>query len=1112
MLDWEYQLSLVYGFHLPDQYLQFLLLFFIGLVMLKNNIIHTIGDCFRKVHKKFAVMLFLITFVPIIASSLIFLHINGVHIFGWQRKPVSNINYQKGFCYKTILDTKWMSSHNLVYSAKLYENGIAIGPSDPLHKDIREKGKGRYSFWHGILYFSTSDNTDPRENGRTYEIYWPVPINKPLQWGVYCFTLLMIIITGPVWLRNSIVLVKTVRYGFRKALKKYAVMLLLITFVPIIASSLIFLHINGVHIFGWQRKPVSNINYQKGFCYKTILDTKWMSSHNLVYSAKLYENGIAIGPSDPLHKDIREKGKGRYSFWHGILYFSTSDNTDPRENGRTYEIYWPVPINKPLQWGVYCFTLLMIIITGPVWLRNSIVLVKTCKNKIHGFEKRTENIIERLETGLLKNQIIYIIVKKLSTPKNKWLLSILFLIVTLTGGILFLRYDNSITYYSNFNEVRKYVRFNQQPSVQMPWFQYSFVPGEKIRLRTIIPNSPEKIPQGKVFFEIIGKEYNSGEPGKLIVNGHEYSIKGSVYEKWHRIYIDNDFDSEELSVIMEYQPSGKDASFNAWGTMILYNSERYKINNIEPEIMRNGSFQPLRKIQPELKPVPFRGRTPQTSWGNVFYTAKRDFFWRIGIQTKSVRSRTIGVFLLVCGLSGTVLVILSNLYVFIRHNVFYSMLIIIILVATFSFRLFTLHKIIEKLSYYDFGVLIKNGLWWDSGTYFASAMNSLSFSLLPGTSYALTVGFPFINSFLFHFFGFNPLPAKILHVVLQSITGVMLYYIFYNLTNRKVIAFLPMIYWIIFARPYKYIYFFLSETMAMFLLFVWICLLLKQKSNNHPYLELVVLTIVFAVSCFFRDIIVTLLPVYLLGIFFKYSKGLTKKTMITCFSFLLALLVWLPLVTNYSDGLPDNFTGFFPVAKGHIISAKKQSINNYTQYGTMAFIKNLAKDTATTFVSNPVAASAHYYREGVKFWVVKWGGTYERYMLGNVPVLGAFYSIQEYLYKFLLVMIFVGGIFIIFTGDFYLRWLVIFFYYVTFFHIISYSHFSGRPKAIYFPEIVLGGFLIIERFFPNCYHHLYVYIKKFFLLLVRPALQMQYIRLFMKKTIDKHSLKKEKNS
>ena len=52
----------------------------------------------------------------------------------------------------------------------LYEDGKALGPPHSIHADIRQIGKGAFSHWYTQLYFSTSDNSDPNTNGRTYSI------------------------------------------------------------------------------------------------------------------------------------------------------------------------------------------------------------------------------------------------------------------------------------------------------------------------------------------------------------------------------------------------------------------------------------------------------------------------------------------------------------------------------------------------------------------------------------------------------------------------------------------------------------------------------------------------------------------------------------------------------------------------------------------------------------------------------------------------------------------------------------------------------------------------------------------------------------------------------
>ncbi|HLA86609.1 MAG TPA: hypothetical protein VJL10_01175, partial [Anaerolineales bacterium] len=46
----------------------------------------------------------------------------------------------------------------------------------------------------GYLYISTSDNSDPRINGRGYEIEWPTPVRTRYQLALYSLSLIGIFI------------------------------------------------------------------------------------------------------------------------------------------------------------------------------------------------------------------------------------------------------------------------------------------------------------------------------------------------------------------------------------------------------------------------------------------------------------------------------------------------------------------------------------------------------------------------------------------------------------------------------------------------------------------------------------------------------------------------------------------------------------------------------------------------------------------------------------------------------------------------------------------------------------------------------------------------------
>ncbi|WP_207533056.1 pectate lyase family protein [Desertivirga arenae] len=63
---------------------------------------------------------------------------------------------------------------------RIFENGVELGPSHSRHTEIVSDGKGRFSHWRSDLYFSSSDNTDPRINGRKYTyVISSDPVSQP---------------------------------------------------------------------------------------------------------------------------------------------------------------------------------------------------------------------------------------------------------------------------------------------------------------------------------------------------------------------------------------------------------------------------------------------------------------------------------------------------------------------------------------------------------------------------------------------------------------------------------------------------------------------------------------------------------------------------------------------------------------------------------------------------------------------------------------------------------------------------------------------------------------------------------------------------------------------
>lgn len=194
----------------------------------------------------------------------------------WVFFPVitSSAQHDGGFAYTVPLDVRHGgdSPQNESYSKlRLFEKGVELGVAHTPHATIRSTGGGRFSHWNTTLHFSASDNTDPRMNGRRYEV--AIPATE---------------VSGPVL------------YG------------------RIDPSAMV---------------PERDNAYTVTQDFGTVADSL---DAEAVSRLRLYEDGVLLGPPHTAHATIRSTGLGHYSHWSGTLYFASSDNTDPRTNGRSY--------------------------------------------------------------------------------------------------------------------------------------------------------------------------------------------------------------------------------------------------------------------------------------------------------------------------------------------------------------------------------------------------------------------------------------------------------------------------------------------------------------------------------------------------------------------------------------------------------------------------------------------------------------------------------------------------------------------------------------------------------------------------------------------------------
>ncbi|MBL8727864.1 MAG: SGNH/GDSL hydrolase family protein [Planctomycetes bacterium] len=103
----------------------------------------------------------------------------------WPRHLVLAARPEQGFAFQADLPSGAPSAHAAPVEAVLCEDGREIGKASD-HEAIRRHGAGRCSFWHGTLWFSSSDGSDPRTNGRRYEVAWRDP--WPARGKMLCWT------------------------------------------------------------------------------------------------------------------------------------------------------------------------------------------------------------------------------------------------------------------------------------------------------------------------------------------------------------------------------------------------------------------------------------------------------------------------------------------------------------------------------------------------------------------------------------------------------------------------------------------------------------------------------------------------------------------------------------------------------------------------------------------------------------------------------------------------------------------------------------------------------------------------------------------------------------
>lgn len=193
--------------------------------------------------------------------------------------PLIDIQPERGLCYTARIPLLTPNERDdRVTGLRLFEDEIELTQSARPHAEIRELGDGRFSHWGPTLYFSSTDGSDPISNGRRYTV---------------------------VFDRDS-------RVDRRQS-----------PFTPIQVIDVVSIRRGKGHEWVVSLPPA---------LAALPCDSQALNASRIL----LLEAGWPLPMPHSLRKDVIERGEGRFVHTGSVVHFSTTDNSDPRSNGRTY--------------------------------------------------------------------------------------------------------------------------------------------------------------------------------------------------------------------------------------------------------------------------------------------------------------------------------------------------------------------------------------------------------------------------------------------------------------------------------------------------------------------------------------------------------------------------------------------------------------------------------------------------------------------------------------------------------------------------------------------------------------------------------------------------------
>lgn len=324
-------------------------------------------------------LLVAVALVALVSAAYSVLQIrSGEWISTWRQVPITSAVPDEGFAVSAPTDRPEWTSENGPSPALMLEDRRQLAPPNAPLGDVRSIGRGRFRFSADRVYWSATDNTDPRTNGRHYSIVYP-PIERAPARMLYRITMgamalfaVVSLIVLPIkaiarWLLLTLIclpakLAAALEPRPSQPLPRNAVRWIVVGCIGAIVitaiANAIFLTRVGRWTALWEQAPISSVVPELGAAYYADLGHDALSSQLEPSPAQVLEDGRPLGPGNALHSEIRDFGRGRFSFWASGLYFSASDNSDPRTNGRSYAVWYP-PVSRTQARLFYVVTALV---------------------------------------------------------------------------------------------------------------------------------------------------------------------------------------------------------------------------------------------------------------------------------------------------------------------------------------------------------------------------------------------------------------------------------------------------------------------------------------------------------------------------------------------------------------------------------------------------------------------------------------------------------------------------------------------------------------------------------------------------------------------------------